>query len=348
MKNKIFNCVIALTCVVFASCENLVVMNTKVHEDGSVDKTIMLGKQDSFRVEVNPFGINQSANWDVSVEKSKDEKDGDSDKLDITFTKSFASVDDMNKELDRNIDSLFQIHATFEKQFRWFYTYIYYSETIRPIDRLELVEATDYFTREDFAFIDRLPGEGAAISKADSIYLQDLNEKIFDSYAEEGLFAEHFEILKGVVKKNTNDPKWLDTLLHKRHFVYEKMKKDDVGDPEYASLVADTLGIPISKQSAESDFKELAKAFNARLGFMSYARDGKYVNSIEMPWTVIRSNADSVAGNTLYWKPLATKFAIQEFTMIAESRQFNWWTTALTSLLIGATIFLFVRRTKSI
>jgi hypothetical protein len=77
---------------------------------------------------------------------------------------------------------------------------------------------------------------------------------------------------------------------------------------------------------------------------MSYARDGKYVNSIEMPWTVVRSNADSVAGNVLYWKPLATKFAIKEFTMIAESRKLNWWAVALTAVFIGITFIRFIRR----
>jgi hypothetical protein len=217
---------------------------------------------------------------------------------------------------------------------------------MRPIDRLKLIKATDYFAKEDFDFIDRLPGEGTAISKADSIFLQLLNEKIFERYAEEGLYEEHFGILKEVIQKNTDDPKWIDSLESKREFVYEKMKVDDVGDAEYASRIADSLGIPIEKNVAERDFKELAHELNSRLGFMAYARDGKYTNSIEMPWTVVRSNADSVSGNTLYWRPLVTKFAIKEFTMVAESRQFNSWAVALTAALLGTTIFLFVRKRK--
>jgi hypothetical protein len=250
----------------------------------------------------------------------------------------------MNKDLDRDVDSLFRIYSSFEKEFRWFYTYINYSETFRPIDRLMFVDAVDYFAQEDFDFIDRLPGEGTAISKADSIYLQLLNEKIFELYAEQGLFEEHFRILSEVVQKNTPDPKWIDTLVSKREFLYERMKKDDVGDPEYASEMMDTLGIPIDRELVNRDFEDLATDLNSRLGFMSYARDGKYVNSIEMPWTVVRSNADSVAGNVLYWKPLATKFAIKEFTMIAESRKLNWWAVALTAVFIGITFILFIRR----
>jgi hypothetical protein len=79
---------------------------------------------------------------------------------------------------------------------------------------------------------------------------------------------------------------------------------------------------------------------------MGYARDGKYTNIIEMPWTIIASNADSVAGNSLYWRPLVTKFAIQDYEMYAEVRKLNVWTIFVSLIVVGFTFWLFLRSKK--
>jgi hypothetical protein len=341
------------------SCENPVRMETKVNEDGSLDKTIVLEKTDKFRETSNMFGISKDAGWEVKLDSVKkitkievpdtiDSRNTQSgnvkdDKYYLTFKKSFPSAEVANAELDKNIDSLFRINAQFEKRFRWFYTYIRYSETFRPIDRFKLIDPKDYFNLEDSLFIDRLPGEGTAISKADSFFLQQLNEKIFDRYAEDGLYREYFAILTEAVKRNTNDKKWIDTLNRKKDFLFQRL--DDMNDdpgPAFLKL-ADSLGIPLAKEKFTRDFLELSRDINSRINFMSFARDGKYMNVIEMPWTVVNSNADSLAGNKLYWRPLTTRFAIQEYTMFAECRRLNFWAVGTSVIILGLTLFLLMR-----
>jgi hypothetical protein len=322
------------------SCENPIRMETQVNEDGSLNKTIALEKTDSNRISTNMFGANVETGWNVTSEQNPSE---DSDKkFKITFQKKFASAEAINKELDSNIDSLFHIQSQFEKKFRWFYTYIRYSETFRPIDRFKLINPKDYFNLEDSLFIDRLPGEGTAISKADSLFLQQLNDKIFDHYAEDALFGEYYSILEEVIKRNTTDKKWLDTLARSKDFIYKQLDDLEV-DIDFAANLADSLGIPLPKEKSAQDFAALSKDINSRINFMSFARDGKYTNIIDMPWTVINSNADSVAGNKLYWRPLVTKFAIQEYTMFAESRRLNLWAVIASVLLVGLTAFVVLR-----
>lgn len=329
--------VVLLVAAAFFSCENPIRLETKVHEDGSLDKTIILEKTDSTRATANMFGINAETGWDVASEKNPKE---DSDKkFKIAFKKSFPSVEAVNKELDTSVDSLFHIHSEFEKRFRWFYTYIRYSETFRPIDRFKLINRDDYFNREDSLFIDRLPGEGAIISKADSVFLKQLNDKISETYLQDALFAEYFDILKTVVQKNTTDKKWLDTLLGSKEMIYNEMDEWD-GDQNFAWKLSEKLGIPLAKEGSVKDFTELSKNINSRVSFMSFAQDGKYTNIIDMPWTVVNSNADSVAGNKLYWRPLPTKFAIQEYTMFAESRRLNLWAVGVSILVLGFTVLL--------
>lgn len=325
------------------SCENPIRLETKVHEDGSLDKTIVLESTDAFRDTSNMFGISEGSGWNVQVApKALKDTSAKSDKYRIEFKKSFPSSDAANADLDINRDTLFRIHSTFEKKFKWFYTYIRYSETFRPIDRFKLINPRDYLNQEDSLFLSRLPGEGTAISKADSLFLDRLNDKIFDHYTEDALFREYYFILEEVIRRNTTDKKWLDTLARSKDYIYRQLEDMEV-DVNFASNLVDSLGIPLPKEKSSKEIAELSKDINSRINFMSFARDGKYTSIIEMPWTVVNSNADSVAGNKLYWRPLATKFAVQEYTMFAESRQLNLWTVIVSGLLVGFSAYVVFR-----
>jgi len=342
MKTKNFVLVASILSLLIMSCENPIRMETKVHEDGSLDKTIEFDKADSLVQFQNYFGVSQSKGWVMTSEKI--ESNDNKKKFKITFTKSFQSADFINKELGLRSDTLFAVHSNFEKRFRWFYTYIRYSEILSPIDRFKMVDANDYFNQEDRSFINRLPGEETAISKADSLFLKQLNEKIYDQYAKMGMFNEQFAILKEVVKRNAPDKKWSDTLNMYRELIYDKLDEMN-DDPALVYIkLADSLHIPIEKERAIKDFTTLSKDLASRFGFMAFARDGKYMNAIEMPWTIMNSNADSIAGNTSYWNPLPTKFAIQEYEMFAESRRLNWWAVGVSIAILGLTVFMFVKR----
>src|SRR5204863_5978466 len=104
-------------------------------------------------------------------------------KYTIRFTKSYPSAEAANTDLNRKTDTLFRIRSDFSRQFRWFYTYIRFSDTYMALNRFHQLSKDDFFTQEDFAFISRLPSEGKSISKGDSLYLSRLNEKILDIFA---------------------------------------------------------------------------------------------------------------------------------------------------------------------
>ncbi|MBX2970903.1 MAG: hypothetical protein KF803_16165 [Cyclobacteriaceae bacterium] len=331
-----------LALILLTACENPIAFKTIVHEDGSLDKTIVLEKTEKDKADQNYFGINEQSGWTIEITENESEKDND--KFRIAFSKHFNSVDDVNSELDRPADTLFQIHSTFEKKFRWFYTHIYYAETIRPINRFTLTPVENFFNQEDFAFIERLPGEGTPISKADSVYLEVLSEKISDRFVKMAMFDEANNMIKTVIAKNNLDKRWLDTLDQNKELIY-RIIDDPKSENNIPAQIADTLGIPLDKDQALKDFEALSKKFESRLNFMSYAYDGgKYVNEIHLPWEIINTNADSVVQNVAVWKPLATKFALREYTMYAECRQMNLW-AVLVSIGIGLlTVWLFMRK----
>ena len=319
-------------------CEYPIYMETKVHEDGTLDKTISIQEVDSGSVSRNIFGISSEKGWTVEATKGTEES---KNKYKITFKKSFTSADSINAELNLNNDTLFQIESNFKKQFRWFYTYIRYSETFKPIDRFKKVKAEDFFTVEDKMFIDRLPGDGRAITKADSFYLEQLNEKIFNHYANWGLYLEQYEILQIVIEKNLGK-QWLDTLAKHNDFIFQKI--DDLkGDRDLAVKVADSLKFPLTIQ-ARNDFILQSKDLNSRVDLMSFARNGKYTNVIEMPWTIVNANADSVAGNKVFWKPLPTRFALYPYEMFVESRKLNVWAVIVSVVIMGLAVMALFKK----
>lgn len=332
--------------ILLMSCENPMTFRTKVNEDGSLEKSITLEKAEAKLVSNNIFGISEKKAWTVKKELVENpSKKEDKEKYRIEFNKHFSSSEEMNKELDNSIDSLFHVNSSFEKKFRWFYTYIRYSETIRPINRFKMVSSKDFFNEEDSLFIQRLPAEGKPISKADSVYLQVLNEKINDRYVTIALFKETFSVMQAIVLKNA-DKKWLDTLSRNWELAYKLIEKDQGEFRDVAVKVFDKLSIPIPKQKVAEDFNSLSRDLSARTNFMSFARDGKYLNIFEMPWEVVTSNADSVAGKNLYWRPIVNKFAYMPYEMYAECRKMNWWAMAISVAVVGVTLVLLWKKPR--
>lgn len=340
MKN--LNILLVASAISLIACDHPMSFHTKVNEDGSLDKTIIMDKMEADKENANILGINEKNNWKVTKSKSSDSttKSDKNNDYKFEFFRHFESADKMNEALDRNVDTLFQVHSKFEKKFRWFYTYIRYSETIRPINRFKKVSPEDFFTIEDSLFINRLPAEGKPITKADSVYLILLNQKIADHFTNMAIFNEAFPLLEQVVRKYNPDKKWIDTLYKKRERIYEIINKDK----DDFSNIAKELHIPLTNESEKYFESILKKELQPRLDFMSFARDGKYSISFDMPWAIVNTNADSVAANYVLWKPVMHKFAFSNYEMYAESRKLNLWAVIVSVIVIGVTVFVLRRK----
>jgi hypothetical protein len=334
--------IILLTVVSLAACENPIAQETRVHEDGSLDKAIIFEKTDSAVLDANIFNVGSANGWKVDVSPVLDGKD--KAKYRIRFDKSFPSAEMMNAELDAASDTLFRVKSSFEKKFRWFYTYIRYSETYRPLNRFTMLPYDDFFNAEDMQFIRRLPAEGASISKADSVSLQMLNIKVDDYYARAAIANEQVDIFRKLLLQTNTRATLLDSLESVRQVFFEQLERDK-GDENFVLRMTDTLGIRFADRGRAAQLADsLSENLNARLGFMSYVRDGRYEAIIEMPWTVVQTNADSVAGNRLYWRPLQHKFLFTDYELYAESRQLNWLTVVVSAVIVGLTTIAWVRR----
>lgn len=333
---------IGLPVALLASCDHKVAMVTDVHADGSLDKTIVQESENKDKNQI--MGVGPETGWTVKVEKlDSGENDGGAHR--VTFQKRFSSAAEANAELATPSDTLFRVTSTFDKKFRWFYTYLYYADTYHSLNRMPY-PIDDYLTAEDYTFIDRLPAEGKPMNKADSLYLSQLEHKLFDIYGGNALFDAFFNTAQKLLRDNNVAPAWLDTLRAHRGSILERLHgandKADM-DNDFMLEAMDSLGIPLP-DDADRQFEIMLKPLERVTNFISTAHDGTYQHAINMPWDVVRTNADSVSGRTLFWNPPPIKFLVKDYTMYAEARQMNYWAIALSAALIGFTVYLFVRR----
>ena len=231
-----------LVIFVFASCEHDVSMETVVHENGELDKTIVLETSDS---STNMLGISEKTGWKKTIQENENQPDSEKDStMTVSYQKTFPSKDEANAELASTSDTLFRVTSTFEREFKWFYTYLYYADTYHAINRMTL-PPDNYITQEDYAFIERLPAEGKKISKADSIYLSELNKKLFDVYGIRAIYEDYYDLSLKMIRENNLENRWIDTLYKSKENIYKMLvTKNDIED-EFFLHVMDSIGIPL-------------------------------------------------------------------------------------------------------
>jgi len=328
--------------IVVSACEHSVSTETIVHPDGSLDKTIIIEVKDSAKFAQYMLSEDQLDKWEkTEIDSAPYISAKEGNKL-LVLKKKFASAEEANKEMASPNDSLFRITSKFEKQFRWFYTYIDYSDTYHMLNNMKLASA-DFFTQEDYAFIDRLPAEGKRISPADSLYLSLLNDKIYDHYGARAYFDEHYDILLELVKQTPDASMWTDSLKSIKNTMFNKIMDKDAPD-NFILMLADSLHIPLGNPEESIVYKTRTRQLEKKINFITWASEGKYTHAIDMPWAVVETNADSVAGNKLYWHPSPIKFTLKEYTMRARARVMNYWAVGVSLAVVLFTGFIFLRK----
>ncbi len=334
---------LGLTALGLTSCEQNATIETIVSSDGSITRKIVLKDADSASAHKNVFGINENSGWTVESNQSAEK----SNKKEITFSKSFQSIDDANAEMNTADEKTFHIRSDIEKKFRWFYTYYRYSDTYGSLNRMKYARQEDYFTPEDFAFISRLPAEGKPMSKADSFFLEKLGDRIYDDFAARGFYEESFEAMLKALEATDVAPAWRDSVKARKETYFRELIAEEPDNfDDYAPLFHKIKGFPGDNSAIKEAYQELIKDFEGRSNFMTTAVNMKLVHVIELPGAVLTTNADSVHNNRAYWAPPALRYMLSDYTMYAESRSLNTWTVVLSAVIVIATIALYMVRRK--
>jgi hypothetical protein len=344
---KILNLTLKLIAmvVVLTSCEQKMSMHSVVGSDGSLERTIIINDANEDKLTKNIFGVSEKNGWTVKAQVLPNENDEKGEqKKRLTFSRKFDSVEHANGEMDTNDDTLFHVRSDLTTYFRWFYTYHQYSDTYRAINRFKNFPITDYFTEEDSAFVKRLPAEGKPMSKADSIYLQGLNDKIYETYALNAIYEEHYLALVESMKSVNAPSAYLDTVAKYKAVLFGEIKENEDLPDDFILTLLKGIKDQTAVEKISEAYRVRRVPIEKKINFMCDAASGKYLHSITVPWRVSKTNADSIHGSTVVWNPPVIKFLLSDYVMTVEGRNLNLWPTILSAAFILVTLALFVNK----
>lgn len=381
---KITLLALSLTFILSACKEQDYQTESIVYEDGSIDRKIHIIKADSIQANHNIFGVNQDRDWEVVIDslirkeedpdtlavKDSNEVVGDTtyDKR-ISFSKHFISVEEANQELDEEnakVDTLFRIKSSFKKRFRWFVTYLDYSDTYVSANRFHEAPVEYYFAAEDYSFLQRMPASGKPMPKADMLYYNRLSEYIKEDYFNAALLKEYWKLMIDAMHEHQLDTSIINPfiyygqMLDSEYFYMNptKLLKEErsVDDSTIQKLMLMQESENKDNEEAELNipsevydtYYQKAKEVAPRKNFMTSVFETEFFShSIKMPWNIVCTNADSISGRELFWKPQVEKFAFSDYAMLATSRKLNLWAwivTAIASLGVIGLIIWRIRR----
>lgn len=335
---------IASLALVLSSCINWgneYHTHTEVFDDGSIERTVTIHSRDSLMLKANNFGATGKSGWlvrvsiDTSFNRHDTISDNNTDHSFFKFTKRFNSVEESNLELSSANDTLYRIKADFEKRFRWFYTDLKYSDTYLATLRFKDTSPDDYFTEDDYTFIDGYSTKNS--TKEDSLRSIAIQKKE-DEYLVEGIFGVIYQNTIAILKAKSIEGRWLDTLETNKQYLKNSLMESDFEAGRLFSILTDSLKIPVEFNRDDSvSYKNLEK--------WKFSLFDSYTHSIQMPANVTETNADSVSGSFVYWNPEG-KFLYKDYVMYAELRIVNYWTVTITGIILIATGFIWVRKRK--
>jgi hypothetical protein len=163
-----------------------------------------------------------------------------------------------------------------------------------------------------------------------------------------GYYEEIIHVLIQSLEDAGTERQWIDSVnaLKEDFFHTIVNEKEDFSENEILALLK-KVNPDIDTAPILAIYNERIKEFEKRLEFMSSAGALRIRHRIQLPWTVLASNCDSLYNNSAYWQPPVTKFMLQDYTMYAEGRELNVIAVSLSALVLLFTGFLYLRRHQS-
>lgn len=374
MKNiRIFGIILILSFFVSSCLEYQ--FTTRINSDGSCER-IMTVRGDSSDLMDGIIPVPRDTAWTIKIVKMQ----GEGKKYELTATAKFSRVEELNRYFTRSIDSMptVSVKSALKKKFRWFYTYLVYTETYQaftpyrkvPVDKylkddeIKILFADDnkliYVPDQDILRLRKDSLEKSILNHADSLKMEKKKEDIENRY-NNWLIASLFEEVYSIVLDRAgkmNDPGINPKeLLSKKDTIFNAIKKsiqektnlDDLGSNSWSLVVFNLIApyLPAElKTRAESLDSASFTALDKRYEKMQSVTVNTYASQVAMPGLITSTNAGAMNGNLLSWEVEPGEFFFKDDVLMAEARVANRWTfwttgilvLVLTGLLIGGTL----------
>lgn len=292
-----------------------------VTADGEIHRTIEV-KADSNLVFTGTFPVPRDTSWQTEWRHTPD----DSDKVIYTARKTYASAADMNADLDAFDDSLayLQIHVRLDRHFRWFNTYLTYSEIYKALNLFNALPMSEYLTESEMVMV----AAGDTSAALDSL---------LEAYQEASMVEEIYQGLEKTITANPLGGITLPQLSVMKDSLGQVLRDSVDLDNQVVDHILDVVGEVFPYANPEillPDLQENLTVFRKKVDFLDKLMVDSYKLNVQMPGLIIETNAHALEGNVAHWTVEADSILYQDYDAWVRARVIN------TTLLFGTLIFL--------
>ena len=321
---------------------------SEVKSDGTIVRTITF-TGDSSEVYAGNLPVELDSLWSKSTVKTSERK------YTLTATRTFRSVDEMNKTVAGRVGKTLQYRIAFDRSFRWFFTVYRYEETNLPFAQFTSIPVTGYLSKEEIEWF---------------------KTKILNDELEKGKMTLEDSLKSEQIKPRAEE--WISRNRFEPFFLAFRSGVAALNDPALSTATVESLKDTLYLHSAEAiDANKLdtlhmifrhvlttpaaEKAWQAsapaideikrKMEFEQSVGSHNYVTSVIMPGLITGSNARKLEANKATWQEYLGLSSYFEYTMWVESRQVNWWAVIVAVvvifLLAAALVFSALRRRRA-
>jgi len=312
--------------LLFTGCKKTTV-STNVNRDGSCTRIQTIKSQEEkFLKEEYYFPIDST--WVTETKKDTSNESGD--EYSFIAKKEFVSVNDINWEY-QNIPHMFEVTertVKLKKKFRWFYTYLEYTETFGKI--MQGPPINDFLNAEQLS----------VLMEEDSENVDSL-EKIFEEWMEHCIIQEFMYTLKKCANNAGFSSLETEAL---------KLPKDSILMKAFEDSLEETNNIKRMLEIATHVFKNdkisslesdnLWLIFNKKVELMESLFIDELFCQVELPGLIMNTNAEELHGNKASWEIRIDRILSEDYILLLESRVINRWAYYVSGLIVLLAIVL--------
>jgi hypothetical protein len=349
---------ISIVVVGMASCVTNYKMTTTIRPDGSCLREIYAQGDSAFLAgdqAKNPYLFYLDSGWQLTPVETENVHDRFGNKYNVKVSKTFRSIGEIASGLQFDEDSrpVAAPVESFQKHFRWFYTYYSFKAVYSDISANIPVSIDNYLNKSEQKLW--FQGDFSAYAGMNGIELKDEMdniEKEFWKWYARNIFETDFEAVYDFEKLSDNN-------------AYTSQMQS-VKDTLFQSLFKDFMSIDNQIETADI-YQALDKYFKTNYFSNSYKNNQQQIDRLVekkeepikklieslfdkeieyeliIPGKPVYTNAPVNRQDTLLWKVNALRFTTADYELIAESRTVHIWAFGLTFLLLALSIYCFVK-----
>lgn len=377
MKNSIYAIIILVSALIFFSCKSgNPKFTTVINPDGSCYKEIEAYADSAFMVgdtaRSNPLDVDLDSTWKISWNNIAPEQkwplkswtwdslhikdtvkvrgfleNSHKNMLKVKARRDFSSVSEMarnfrltHKHKWRDIQPLY----SFDRRFRWFYTYYSYREVYPKIKTLNRIPFDRYFTNEEAEFW--FNGNQDLIKGMNGIEIKEEAEKIeqkFNYWFGHNIWDEEFEVLLDNYHLLKNPSVSVERLkaakdsIFLKNIQYMKLLSNSNTDEEkdFGTMIDDYFktrafselynrkGNPLRAYEESMDEWPFMKYFEADLDY-----------NLVMPGKIMEAGNAVLKGDTISLNLTAYRMVYSDCEIRVTSRKANVWAFVVTGIII--------------